>query len=300
MNRKRIAGALILALASLGIGYGIGLSRAVATPSVPAVTVTAPPADSVRVVYSLTAKQNDKEIIALITNAKSRVYFAVYTFTLPSIAEALVAAKKRGLDVRGIVDSGQSRESFSSGVMKILTDGGVPVVTERHPDGTGIMHIKAIVTDTAYAMGSYNWTKSATNVNDELLEIGTDETVRRAYETILRQLLDTYKNNAAAQAAAPVFIGPIPYTEAAQHIGEYAHVTGTLVSTYVSKNGVTYLDFCANYKSCPFTALIFSDDRSKFSSLDSYVGEQITLSGKITSYQGKTEIVLNKSTQLTR
>ncbi len=298
MDRKRIVGALVLALAAGFVGYSIGLASSPQTPDIPAATVTAPPADSVRVVYSLTQKQNDKEIIALINNAKSHIYFAVYTFTLPSIAEALVAAKKRGVDVRGLVDSGQSHESYSSGVMKILQDGGVPVVTERHSDGTGIMHIKAIVTESAYAMGSYNWTKSATTVNDELLEIGTDETVRKAYETILRQLLETYKNNAAAQAAAPVFIGPIPYTEALQHIGEYAWVTGTLISTYVSKKGVTYLDFCANYKSCPFSGVIFSDDSHSFPNLGAAIGHSVTVSGKITSYQGKAEIILQDPTQL--
>ena len=300
MIRKRALGALILALAAGATGYKIGLSHAVPTPIIPPATVTAPPAQSVRVIYSLTQKQNDKEIIALIEQAKTHIYFAVYTFTLPSIAEALVKAKQRGVDVRGIVDSGQSKESFSSGVMKILADGGISVVTERHPNGTGIMHIKAIVTDSAYAMGSYNWTKSATQSNDELLEIGTNETLRQTYETILRRLLETYKNNAAAKAAAPVFIGPIPYTQAARHVGEYAHVTGTLVSVYTSKSGVTYLDFCQNYKTCPFSGVIFSSDRARFSNLPSYIESSITISGKITSYQGKTEIILDDPSQLSK
>ena len=80
----------------------------------------------------------------------------------------------------------------------------------------------------------------------------------------------------------------------------FAHVTGTLVSVYTSKSGVTYLDFCKNYKTCPFSGVIFSDDRAGFSDLHSHVGSQITISGKIASYQGRAEIVLDDPSQLSK
>ncbi|MHB0865999.1 MAG: phospholipase D-like domain-containing protein [Minisyncoccota bacterium] len=248
MNQKLIrAGvALVLALAAGSAGYAAGGDKNTnaACMNIPPQTVAAPTVGSVRVIYSLDQKQNDKEIIALIDGAKSRIYFAMYEFTLKDVADALVAAKKRGVEVRGLVDAGESANSYDRPIIKELTDAGIPVVTEKHASGNGIMHIKAIVTDSAYALGSYNWTNSATTLNDEILEIGTDPTLRQTYENILKRLLEKYAGNAAAGAAAPVSIGTIEYTDAPKHVGEYASVRGTLVEAYTSKSGTVFLDFC--------------------------------------------------------
>jgi len=292
--------ALVLALAAGGMGYGINAGNAPAQNiNIPAQTVTAPATDSIRIVYSLDKKQNDKEIVALIDAAKSHIYFAIYTFTLPSIADALVAAKKRGIDVRGVVDSGQSSNSYGAPITAKLLDAGIPIVTEKHATGNGIMHIKALVTDSAYVIGSYNWTNSATTINDEIIEIGTNEALRQAYENILKRLLDIYKgNSAAAGAAAFVSIGTIDYTDAPAHIGDLASVRGTLVEAYASASGTVFLDFCKSYKTCPFSGVIFADDVKKFGDLSRYNGTVVTLTGKISSYQDKAEIILSDPSQL--
>ncbi|MDB5244655.1 MAG: hypothetical protein JWN18_525 [Parcubacteria group bacterium] len=300
MNSKmtRALVAAILALAAGVVGYSANGSHA-ETPSIPSQTVTAPAPGSVRVVYSLDQKQNDKEIIALIEGAKSYINFAMYEFTLKDIADALVAAKKRGIVVRGLVDSGEGANSYDKPIIDELLAAGIPVVTEKHPSGNGIMHIKAIVTDQAYAIGSYNWTNSATTINDEILEIGTDPGLRQAYEDILTKLLEAYKGNtAAANAAAPVSAGTIDYTEAPKHIGEIASVQGTLESAYTSKSGTVFLDFCKSYKSCPFSAVIFADDVKKFGDLSRYEDTVVTVTGKISSYQGQAEIILSSPSQL--
>ncbi|MDP1690171.1 MAG: phospholipase D-like domain-containing protein [bacterium] len=301
MNQKiiRAGVALVLALAAGGAGYTLGVESVPVPVSIPSQTVTAPVANTVRVIYSLDAKQNDKEIIALIDAAKDHVYFAIYTFTIPSIADALVAAKKRGVEVKGIVDSGQSSNSYGAPITAKLLAAGIPVVTEKHATGNGIMHIKLLVTEQAYAFGSYNWTKSATTINDEILEIGTDSTLRQTYENILKKLLDAYRgNSAAANAAAIVSIGTIDYTEAVNHVGDLASVRGKLVDAYTSKTGTVFLDFCANYKTCPFSAVIFADNVKKFGDLSKYNGTIITLTGKISSYQGKAEIILSDPSQI--
>ncbi|MFA7302239.1 MAG: phospholipase D-like domain-containing protein [Candidatus Paceibacterota bacterium] len=298
LHKKRLVGALFLLLAAGTGGYSIGTTRSAAPVSIPVANVAAPAPGSVRVLYSLDQKQNDQELIALIEGAKTHIYFAVYTFTLTNVAEALVAAKARGVDVRGITDSGQSAEKFSQPVMDILRKGGVPIVVEKHPTGNGIMHLKMLVTDSAYAHGSYNWTKSANTLNDEILEIGTDETLRKTYENILLKLLEAYKGNTAAGAA--VSIGTIDYTEAPEHIGKQASVQGTLLRAYTSAGGTTFLDFCKNYKTCPFTAVIFSDDLKAFGDLSHYEGSVVTLTGKIVSYQGKAEIILDNPSQISK
>lgn len=297
----RAAVAALLTLAGAGAGYAAGHGESADDPRIPAQTVAAPPANSVRIIYSLDEKQNDQEIIALIDAAKSRIYFAMYEFTLSDIADALVAAKERGVEVRGLVDSGESANSYDQPVIEELVAAGIPVETEKHGSGTGIMHIKAIVTDNAYALGSYNWTSSATTINDELLEIGTAPALRQAYENVLVKLLDAYAGtNAAARTAAPAPAGIIDYTDAPQHIGSYASVRGVLVDAYATQSGTVFLDFCKNYKSCPFSGVIFADDVKKFGDLSRYVGQAITLTGTIASYEGKAEIILTEPSQLAK
>lgn len=300
MNQKilRAVAALVLAASAGGVGYAA--RGGVTNVSVPAQTVVAPSADSVRIIYSLDQKQNDKEIIALINEAEDHIYFAIYTFTLPSIADALIAAKKRGVDVRGLVDSEQSGNSYGAPITTKLRNASVPLLAERHASGNGIMHIKLLVTDQAYVFGSYNWTNSATTLNDEIIEIGTNPELRQAYENILKRLFDTYQDSAAAGAAATVSIGVIDYTAAPAHIGRYADVRGTLVDAHTSSSGTVFLDFCANYKSCPFSGVIFADDAKKFDDLSRLVGQTVTLTGKISSYQGRTEIILSDPDQLSR
>lgn len=299
-STRRSLAALVLALATLIVGYATGKSgtSAAAPFGAAAQTVASPAAGTVRVLYSLDAKQNDKEIIALIDEAQSTIYFAMYEFTLRDIADALVAAKERGVTVKGLVDKGESENSYDAPIMAELRSAGIPVETEHHADGSGIMHIKAIVTDKAYALGSYNWTSSATHENDEILEIGTDPTLRTTYENILTRLIEKYASTAAASAAAPVSGQAYDYTSAPDHVGEYAHVRGTLIDAYTSSSGTVFLDFCKSYKSCPFSAVVFAGDASAFGDLSRYAGKPVTVTGTITSYQGRAEIKLSRPSQL--
>ena len=139
-----------------------------------------------RVVYSLDERHNDQEIIRLINTADRYVYFAIYYFTKDDIAQALIRAKQRGLVVWGIMDAAASGDSNKK-ILEALRAAGVSIETQKHLDG--IMHIKALVSDKAYASGSYNWTDAATESNDEVLEIGTNASVHDQYVSIIKKIL---------------------------------------------------------------------------------------------------------------
>ncbi len=164
---------IILAFALILIGASITINSIRAT-------------SQIHVYYSLDTRHNDRELIKVIDNANKNVYFAIYFFTKSSIADALVRAKNRGVDVIGIMDRDASLNSNAT-ILTRLKSAGIRVLTQRHPDG--IMHIKALVTENAYASGSYNWTDGANNVNDEVLEIGTNESVRKQYFEIIKKVL---------------------------------------------------------------------------------------------------------------
>ncbi len=133
----------------------------------------------------------NKQVISTIRDADQFVYFAIYTFTRSDIKDTLLAAKQRGLDVQGIVDKEQKALIESQGkIVKELEAAGIPIYEQSH---SSIMHLKTVVTEKAYASGSYNWTTSATESNDEVLEVGTDEGVRKQYQKILEGLMEKYK-----------------------------------------------------------------------------------------------------------
>ena len=255
-----------------------------------------------KVFYSLDAKENDQEITRVINGADKYVYFAVYTFTKNNIADALIAAKNRGLDVEGITDRDQAALDSEKPVVEKLRAAGIPVETQKHPDG--IMHVKAVVTDNTYAMGSYNWTESATVANDELLEVGTNKNLVGIYTAILKRILEENSSGADTGAVASVpapsetISGIYDFSEAQNHIGEYAEVKGTAIEIYTSQSGVTFIDYCKVYKTCPFSAVIFSSDLQKFGDLKKYSGLPISIKGLIKTFNGEAEIVLTDPTQI--
>lgn len=147
------------------------------------------PAHETQVYYNQD-RQLNKELIGLIQDADKFVYFAVYTFTRYDLENALLAAKYRGLTVIGITDRSQYNQiDIQKKIVDELRSKGIPVYQQDH---MGIMHMKTLVTDKAYASGSYNWTAAATNINDEVLEIGKDENIRSQYQAILEELFKKY------------------------------------------------------------------------------------------------------------
>ncbi|MFZ0034608.1 MAG: thermonuclease family protein, partial [Sedimentisphaerales bacterium] len=90
----------------------------------------------------------------------------------------------------------------------------------------------------------------------------------------------------------------IDYTEAPNHIGEYACVSGKIDHVYTSQKGTVFLNFCQDYKTCPFGVVIFNEDAHKFSNPTQYEGQTLEITGLIKSYQGRPEIILNDLGQI--
>jgi endonuclease YncB( thermonuclease family) len=90
----------------------------------------------------------------------------------------------------------------------------------------------------------------------------------------------------------------LDYTEAPNHVGEYACVSGKIDHVYTSQRGTVFLDFCPDYKTCPFGVVIFNEDAHKFPNPEQYEGKTLEITGLIKSYQGRPEIVLNTPDQI--
>jgi len=119
-----------------------------------------------------------RTLIDTIRNAEERVYILIFSFTLDEIAEAIIEKHREGLNVKIIMDKGQGSSKWA--VTEKLKQAGVPLAVKPGSKG-GYMHIKALIADDTVLTGSYNYSKSATNRNDENFFLIKDSDVLQAH-----------------------------------------------------------------------------------------------------------------------
>lgn len=111
------------------------------------------------------APENDitGDVTRLIAGARSSVDVLAFAFTSEPIANALIAAKRRGVRVRAVVERQNARGPGT------VFDRLQRADLEVHMDGNcALMHDKVlIVDDRSLVTGSFNWTRQAQRANDE-------------------------------------------------------------------------------------------------------------------------------------
>jgi len=144
---------------------------------------------SPEVLYSPEDHPADR-LVALYDSARSSIYLAIYALTYPPIVKALVAAHKRGVDVRLITDREKLDDRKQRAALDTLRLAGIPIKVNRHD---GLMHIKqAIIDDRVNTSGSMNQTTSAARYNDERLDVVYDAaSTQRAKDKFLKMWADT-------------------------------------------------------------------------------------------------------------
>lgn len=86
--------------------------------------------------------------------------------------------------------------------------------------------------------------------------------------------------------------------DAQQNIGRNACVTGKVLKVAQTQGGTYFLDFCENYRECPFTVVVFQKNLRDVGDIRKLEGEQINIHGQIKAYSGRSEIVLGDIRQL--
>ena len=104
----------------------------------------------------------------------------------------------------------------------------------------------------------------------------------------------------AIAASLPAFAAPpcVSITDAAKHIGATKCVIGKVIRVKQGNRGVHFFDFCEDYRTCPFTVVVFSGDLERIGDVRQLVGRQIEIDAEIRSYDGRAEIVLRRLGQL--
>jgi len=123
----------------------------------------------------------DKILIKEINGAQKTLNVAIYSLTKENIADAILEAKKRGVDVKVITDKLESQSKFQKAILDKLKTNSIPIKINSH---AGLMHLKlSIIDDKTVLGGSYNYTANATKENDENLIIMRNPNIVSDYST---------------------------------------------------------------------------------------------------------------------
>ena len=61
---------------------------------------------------------------------------------------------------------------------------------------------------------------------------------------------------------------------------------------------MTFLDFCEEFRACPFTVVVFQRDLKQVGDVRKLKGKTIEIKGTIQDYDGRAEIILRRPEQL--
>ena len=113
----------------------------------------------------------------LMRGCKATLDICVFTIADDRLTDAILDCHARGVQVRVVSDNDKQHDSGSD--IARLRDRGVPV---RLDDAPYHMHHKfALVDGCVLANGSFNWTRSATEKNDENLVVTDDANLVRVF-----------------------------------------------------------------------------------------------------------------------
>jgi hypothetical protein len=103
---------------------------------------------------------------------------------------------------------------------------------------------------------------------------------------------------AALLLSAPAAAKCIPYTEAPQRVGASLCVRGEVVEVVQSERGHWFLNFCADYRTCPFAVVVFARNLRQVGDVRQLEGKTIEIHGRVQLYEGRPEIILSRARQL--
>jgi phosphatidylserine/phosphatidylglycerophosphate/cardiolipin synthase-like enzyme len=146
----------------------VATSLSMAAVALHAAPPVAPFAATGTLQYAFTAEDHaDEMIIAAIDAAQQQVLMQAYSLTHRRIADALIRARNRGIEVAVIADQEQSRANPA--MIRELARAGVPLLFDAQHAAA---HNKIIVIDAgrgdcAVVTGSFNFTYAAQHRNAE-------------------------------------------------------------------------------------------------------------------------------------
>lgn len=90
----------------------------------------------------------------------------------------------------------------------------------------------------------------------------------------------------------------VPFQSAPKHIGATKCVTGKVLKVTRTSQGTTFLNFCEDFRTCPFQVVVFRGDLRSVGDVRQLEGRVIEIQGDVQMYDGRPEIILRRPRQL--
>lgn len=111
------------------------------------------------------------------------------------------------------------------------------------------------------------------------------------------EITNIFSDSSPVKEELKPVIKEIKTSEASQNVGSNVILKG-YVASVTEREKVAYLNFDKKYPNNTFTCVIFSKNFYKFDELKNYDKKNVEVSGKITVYNGKPQIILEDSDQI--
>ncbi len=120
----------------------------------------------------------EADLVNLVDTARHSVEFLAFSFTSNPLGDALMRARDADVQVRGVMDEEQAGSNIGSEWIEFRS-AGMDVRLDGNP---GQMHEKVIIIDDeVVVMGSYNFSRSANESNDENLLVIRSRLIARQF-----------------------------------------------------------------------------------------------------------------------
>ena len=173
---KRALEKIVLVSSGLIVGAAVGVALTASTFLITQEKASLTNTAQIENVYFSPQDDCSSRLIGLINQAKESIFVEIYTFTDKDIADALISARKRGINVRVLFDKNQA--SIKPSLDEYLENSGISI---KYDTG-GIMHNKVMIIDgSIVGTGSFNYTLSANKRNNENIVIIRDKKTAKTY-----------------------------------------------------------------------------------------------------------------------
>jgi hypothetical protein len=88
------------------------------------------------------------------------------------------------------------------------------------------------------------------------------------------------------------------FTHAGEKAGQKICITGIVVEVHTTRSGVTYLNFCRDYRDCGFSIVVFPHDRRRLGNVRILQGREIRITGKVEKRNGRAQMAWHDPNQL--
>ena len=214
-------------------------------------------------------------IIKNIDDSKEFINIAMYYFTDREIAQSIIRAKDRGVNIKIYLDRLQVNAEYSKSRYFINNgiEEGIRISSNNY-----IMHNKfAVIDDKIVITGSYNWTASAGERNDENLLVIDDENIVKKYQNQFNNLWNNkYSPERYNELISETDMSSLPAQETAEEtpalLGKIINInTASLeeldelwgVGEKIAQNIINYRDACGGFKTPEEIKLVDGIDDKK-------------------------------------